>query len=386
MLGSPVVEIALGLVVSYLGLSLVCSAANELIAACTRSRAIDLERGIHNLLDGSSQLPERWWSRLKRWAYRQNPPESGEWAKSFFEHQLINALSKDGQKPSYIPSQTFAQVVLHLVREAAAKVAVPAGEAPATALSGLPTFEQIRQIVGRIPDDPAIKRALLPLIDEAGSDLTGGVAAVKKFTDQVETWYDLTMDRVSGWYKRRTQGILFAIALVLACLLNVDTVAICRALSRDEPLRKSVVAAAQKLIDHPPAALTTGPAAAQPAGGSDSAALAGQSIDLGKTAAAVQESVDRVYQLGIPLGWTTAPNKGGIKRDDNPGDVFGDAGSAFAKIIGLLVTAFAASLGAPFWFDVLNKFMSVRAAGKAPEERPKEPKEVLQPKSPGATP
>jgi len=31
---------------------------------------------------------------------------------------------------------------------------------------------------------------------------------------------------------------------------------------------------------------------------------------------------------------------------------------------------------------VLNKFMSVRSAGKAPEEKPKGPKEALQPRTP----
>ena len=52
------------------------------------------------------------------------------------------------------------------------------------------------------------------------------------------------------------------------------------------------------------------------------------------------------------------------------------------KIAGVLLTAFAASLGAPFWFDTLNRLMAVRGTGKSPEEQPKEPKVVLQPQSP----
>jgi hypothetical protein len=51
--------------------------------------------------------------------------------------------------------------------------------------------------------------------------------------------------------------------------------------------------------------------------------------------------------------------------------------------LGWLITAFAVSLGAPFWFDLLNKFVNVRASGKAPEEEPKSPKEVPVPKEPG---
>ena len=57
----------------------------------------------------------------------------------------------------------------------------------------------------------------------------------------------------------------------------------------------------------------------------------------------------RALQLsGLSLGWTSAP------------------ASAFEwwnKILGLLITSLATSLGAPFWF-VLKKFMMVRSAGR----------------------
>ena len=39
---------------------------------------------------------------------------------------------------------------------------------------------------------------------------------------------------------------------------------------------------------------------------------------------------------------------------------------------GLLITAVALTLGAPFWFDLLKKVANVRSAGKAPSERPVE--------------
>ena len=43
----------------------------------------------------------------------------------------------------------------------------------------------------------------------------------------------------------------------------------------------------------------------------------------------------------------------------------------------------ARRLGAPFWFDVLNRFMSIRSSGKAPEEAPKSPKQIPIPAVPG---
>jgi hypothetical protein len=56
------------------------------------------------------------------------------------------------------------------------------------------------------------------------------------------------------------------------------------------------------------------------------------------------------------------------------------------KVLGLLLTMGAASLGAPFWFDVLNKIVTIRSVGKAPEETPKAPKEIPRPASPTAEP
>ena len=58
-----------------------------------------------------------------------------------------------------------------------------------------------------------------------------------------------------------------------------------------------------------------------------------------------------------------------------PGDKhFGEWAWAWARtvrdhVLGWLLTALEASLGAPFWFDVLKKIITVRSAGRAPEER-----------------
>jgi hypothetical protein len=43
-----------------------------------------------------------------------------------------------------------------------------------------------------------------------------------------------------------------------------------------------------------------------------------------------------------------------------------------AKIAVRLVSIFAVSLGAPFWFDLLQGFMQVRAAGVSPREKTQE--------------
>ena len=70
----------------------------------------------------------------------------------------------------------------------------------------------------------------------------------------------------------------------------------------------------------------------------------------------VVNGVAAVKQLGLPLGWSkdTSPK--------NWEDSFGKAG-------GLLLTAFAIMLGAPFWFDTLSKLAQRRGAGKSPDDK-----------------
>ncbi|AGZ41925.1 hypothetical protein [Actinoplanes friuliensis] len=37
------------------------------------------------------------------------------------------------------------------------------------------------------------------------------------------------------------------------------------------------------------------------------------------------------------------------------------------KLLGLVLTAAAAALGAPFWFDLLNRLVNLRSTGKRPD-------------------
>jgi hypothetical protein len=77
--------------------------------------------------------------------------------------------------------------------------------------------------------------------------------------------------------------------------------------------------------------------------------------------------------VSLPIGWADFRWKG---LNQTALDIL-------SWLPGWLITALAVSLGAPFWFDLLNKFINIRGAGKAPEERQKEPKAVPQPKGPG---
>jgi len=179
--------------------------------------------------------------------------------------------------------------------------------------------------------------------------------------EHIEIWFNQSMERVSGWYKRKVQAVTIVVAIVVTAALNVDSVAIAQQLAKDVTLRSAIVAQAeQAAAQAPPVAAVPGPAGATATPVEDTSARIRKLTD----------TVTDLNALGLPIGWPDP-----AKRHD--------AAWILLKVMGLLLTAGAASLGAPFWFDVLNKFMSVRSAGKAPEEAPKAPKQVPLPALPG---
>jgi hypothetical protein len=228
-----------------------------------------------------------------------------------------------------------------------------AGTRPATAA-------ELRTAVDASAAPDSLKKVLQLLIDEAERSSAAGEALrrngildlqkldamLEQLHQQIEVWFNTSMERVSGWYKRRVHAWTVGIAIVLTAALNVDTVQMANHFARDAALRSAIVAQAEAI-------------AKQPASGTDGRApqLASQIQDL--------------KSVGVPLGWP-----------DPDGPPSGPAWYLI-KVLGLLLTAGAASLGAPFWFDVLNKFMGIRSAGKAPEETPKSPKQIPMPAAPG---
>jgi hypothetical protein len=300
MFGSAILEVAIGMVFVYLLLSLICSALNEFIEARLKNRAKGLEKGITNLLGDPALIAK------------------------FYEHPLIQALYSRGDRPSYIPAGTFSLTLWNL--------ATYAEEGKDAAVAVTRNLKEIRRTVAQLPASN-LRQALLSLMDEAGNDL-------EKARANIERWYDDSMDRVSGWYKRRTQWILLALGLGFAVVLNIDSLKIADTLYRDGPQRNAIVATAE------------GYAAANKSSG-------------GVADEEIKANFDRIKSLGIPLGWT---------RKEFPGSA--DSGWAWIcaillKAIGLAATALAVSLGAPFWFDVLNKFMVVRSTIK-PREKSQE--------------
>lgn len=318
MFGSTMLDVAIGLILIYSLLSLVNSAVKEGIESWVKKRAIDLERGIRELL---------------------HDPKGDGLAEAFFNHPLICGLYKGAYKPSptnfftilyegstlpsYIPPAAFASALLDIVLGPPS-----AGNAKPPLLA---TIEQIK--------NPSVKKVLLALAAKAQGD-------VEQLRKEIETWFNNAMDRVAGWYKRWSQAVLFACGLVIVILVNADTIAITTSLSQDPAMRAAIVSEAKEVAKSHP--------------GGEPKKDEGKKQDESKTKKDAKEALATLRELnasGLPIGWNF----------DDPRTFPREPVAWLVKHIGWLLTAFAITLGAPFWFDLLSKVITLRASLKPKE-------------------
>lgn len=336
--GFTLVDVAIGLIIVYVVLSLLCSSVNEGIETFVKNRSRQLERGIRELFDD----PEG--TELTHLLYN-HPLISGLFHGTYDPKHLKLAKILEGKfygrrnLPSYIPSANFALALLDIVLPASG---TQLSGAAATLGSGVKppradVVEALRQAALNF-HVPAVGKGLTVLIDASADDL-------ERMRTAIESWFNASMDRVSGWYKRRTQIILFVIALTAASTLNIDTVHIVGRLLADPSVRSSLVATAQEYA-------RTG-VSPPPAGPSNPRTSENQ---IAQRVARVEDNLSRLKGLGVPIGWSE-------------GESLTTRYDWFLKIAGILASALAATLGAPFWFDILNRFVDIRSTIKPRDEK-----------------
>ena len=198
MFGSTILDLAIGLIFTFLIISLVTSTATEAVASALSWRANTLLQGIKDLL---------------------NDPQFTGLALSIYNHGLTNpqasgAAAAEAQlsaKPSYIDAKQFACALIDV-----------AGLSPGANVQALQA-----KINAAVPDQQ-LNTMLNGIVARAGGD-------IDRIRDDIAAWFNTGMDRVSGVYKRKTQFWSLLIALALAIALNIDTVKIAQALW-DQPM------------------------------------------------------------------------------------------------------------------------------------------------------
>ena len=157
------------------------------------------------------------------------PVAESTWRHKLYAHGLVRPFYRDGTKlPSYIPARTFALALWNIASTSAAEDG--SGSAAGGAAAGVTAdLKAVRAAVATRLPNQELRTALLTLIDEAQGD-------IEKARRNIEEWYDGMMDRVSGWYKRRTAMLMLLLGFVVAAVVNADTINIANSLARDGAL------------------------------------------------------------------------------------------------------------------------------------------------------
>lgn len=324
-----IITTAIGLILVYLILSLIISSLQETIANWFSLRGKHLGHALDQMLtnekttEGSLELDK---SLLEKF---QSHPS--------YRDLVINKRAKGAGKsnhPSYMNAATFSAILMHILDAS--------------------DIKSISAAVDKM-EEGQLKSFLLDSLDEAGKDLSA-------FRTNLENWYDRVMSRVSGWYKRFSHNLILVLGLLLAGYMNADTLTIYAKMSSyaaGSPQEQEVLNLAQGFVDSRYDAYNQHI--------SDiNASLDSFKLDTAKYAEqvlianrALLTQVDSLIvtvngDSALGLGWTEAEwqalKTGGVMGWLN-------------KLFGLLITALAISLGAPFWFDMLKKIINIRNAG-----------------------
>lgn len=325
LFGSTVLEVLIGMIFVYLLMSMLCSAVSEYLEALFNFRAKDLRKGIELLLNDSKET-------------KQDDTSAGQKSKDlaaeFYTHGLIRPLYRSAKSlPSYIPARTFALALWNMA----------GGES-----GGTTDLAKIKETVNTKVPNKELRQALVTLIDEAQGDF-------ERARQNIEEWYNGAMDRVSGWYKRRVHVVLLVLGFVVSALVNADTIQIARALVQNDAMRTAIVdAAEQKVGEGMPTPSET------PATPEERLRLAREKV---------QQTKADLNELGLPLGWVENTPANALDPRRCPGNF----NEWLLKIFGLVLTGLAISQGAPFWFDLLNKFIVIRSTVKPKEKSEDQP-------------
>ena len=417
MLGSSILDVAIGMAFIFLLLSLIASTVQEAISAVLQTRSANLEHGIRSLfsggrLDGHYLVDLIYKHGLIRSLYRDpkmdrpnpNDPDGaaapveqpgmlGTLVRKLFgnkqpvvaanhpdlpgapprrqrpmlemmramlgvsQSEITPAISDPFLLPAYIPARTFAMTLIDILNpdKKSGDALVADIETRLTALA--------KPATGK-PDKGA--EAILALLIDAGN----AKDSAEKFRSNLENWYNDGMDRVSGWYKKYTQKILIVIGLILAIAFNVDSIQVGRTLWFDHDARQGLVSAANSFVASNPKTDKEK---------DDAAAGATAPLPTGPTQKELTQKMETTVRAFndvsskylLPVGWK-------YSLDDYKHIVMHPRTEwhgmhLLEQLAGWVLTALALSLGAPFWFDTLNKFMVVRSTVKPQEKSLNEP-------------
>jgi hypothetical protein len=232
---------------------------------------------------------------------------------------------------------------------------------------GTDAFNNLRRGVAALSViSPEVNQTLNALLSNLEEYVGEKESKLAKARENVEKWFDDSMDRVSGVFKRHSQWMALVIGFVIALILNVDSVDLTLYLWR-EPTVRQALAENAAMFDLSQEELETNPEEALQNFRNQ---FVGLSLPIGWGLTRVESSAfyDDQCQLfprekqsfGIPVIGSTL-----CITTPNPSS----QANLALKVLGIFLTALAARQGAPFWFDILKRVVNLRGTGANPAEK-----------------
>ncbi|MBD3882594.1 hypothetical protein IFO70_12555 [Phormidium tenue FACHB-886] len=190
--------------------------------------------------------------------------------------------------------------------------------------------------VATLPE--SLKQNMLSLAKQARTKANSLEEEVRQLETEVADWFNNSMERASGVYRRNSKGVGILIGLSVAILINADTMHIVGRLSKDNLLRSTITQAADQMVMQTPAA--------------------SPEAELARVRTAVNTELNKIP---LPIGWNPINLQEQAISDREWPVPF------LRRAIGWLTTGIALSMGASFWFDLLKRVVQVRATGDKPD-------------------
>ncbi len=354
MTGLVALDVVIGLVFIYLLYSLLTSLVAEIIATNLGLRARNLYSALSRMLNHQNVT-----------AFTKTKDLSGVLDK-LYRHPTIKALAPNRvfSKPSSINTDTFSRALLDTLRQGSTK------EKAQNLIEGIKSYHF----------DPSVESYLLNLVEEASGD-------VEKVRASLASWFNSTMTNASEWYKRNLQVLLFFIGFLIAWFFNVNTFEITTKLSKDKEVRNKMVQLAIAYHEKTPDAqslnlkgiVLDSTHSDQYNARLDTLLSVKKQLDIDMAEAqnilgggtwlpdSLTLAIGKTRALPIEYKAKLLPKTARIKSNDITYTLFtfwDKLGYALRLMVvnffGYATTAIALSLGAPFWFDILNKLMRLK--------------------------
>src|SRR3954454_22163728 len=223
MSGFPILDLVIGMIFIYFLLSVISSSAVEMILTAAKARA---------------KILEEWLNRIFDTVVKEDGKERTV-GQLIMDHCAVIALSEKGKAPSYIDAKNFTSALIE-------KITYDPKNPKSIAAN-------IDDIITALKNTTLLstemQRALLGYAYEARDTYaalsTKTISEIEYFRAKVENWFDTSMDRLTGTFKRRySRPFTLLVAIITAVALNADSISIVKYLYSNPEARAKIVAQA----------------------------------------------------------------------------------------------------------------------------------------------